>query len=100
MTWTVVARASVLAAGSAALLAVSALLHLGSTAVAQSYPDHAITMVVPVSAGGPTDAIARTLAEHMRTSLGQPLSSKTSRERLATLHSAALHARHLTATRL
>jgi len=38
---------------------------------AQTYPDRPITIVVPVSAGGPTDAIARTLAERMTASLGQ-----------------------------
>ena len=40
---------------------------------AQSYPNHPITLVVPVSAGGPTDAIARTLADRMRVSLGQSI---------------------------
>ena len=38
---------------------------------AQTFPDRPVTIVVPVSAGGPTDAIARTLAERMRISLGQ-----------------------------
>jgi tripartite-type tricarboxylate transporter receptor subunit TctC len=37
------------------------------------FPTHPITIVVPVSAGGPTDAIARTLAERMRIALGQPV---------------------------
>jgi tripartite-type tricarboxylate transporter receptor subunit TctC len=40
---------------------------------AQAYPSHPITMVVPYSAGGPTDAIARVLAEQMTGSLGQPV---------------------------
>lgn len=40
---------------------------------AQTYPHRPITLIVPVSAGGPTDAIARTLAERMRVSLGQPV---------------------------
>jgi tripartite-type tricarboxylate transporter receptor subunit TctC len=30
-------------------------------------------MIVPVAAGGPTDVIARVLAERMRGSLGQPI---------------------------
>ena len=34
------------------------------------YPDHAITIVVPFAAGGPTDKVARDLAESMRKPLG------------------------------
>src|SRR5215470_6327494 len=46
----------------------------GSTvAGAQAYPKRPVTMVVPFAAGGPTDAIALVLAEHMRGSLGQPI---------------------------
>src|SRR5262249_41667654 len=52
-----------LAAGAAALPIVS------RHARAQDYPT--MTMVVPYSAGGPTDTIARIMAERMRTSLGQ-----------------------------
>jgi tripartite-type tricarboxylate transporter receptor subunit TctC len=40
---------------------------------AQGYPTRPVPMVVPVSPGGPTDAIARILAERMRVSLGQPV---------------------------
>ena len=36
-----------------------------------AYPSKAITIVVPYVAGGPTDTIARILAERMRTTLGQ-----------------------------
>ena len=54
-----------LAAGAAALPAVS------RTAWAQAYPTRPMTMVVPYSAGGPTDTIARIMAERMRTSIGQ-----------------------------
>src|SRR5215472_10108095 len=56
-----------LAAIAAALSAVS------DVARAQSYPTRPITIVVPFPAGGPTDTLARILAEHMRTSLGQPV---------------------------
>ncbi len=42
-------------------------------AQAQMYPMRPITVVVPYPAGGSTDVMARILAEHMRTSLGQPL---------------------------
>jgi tripartite-type tricarboxylate transporter receptor subunit TctC len=40
---------------------------------AQSYPSRPITMVLPFAAGGPTDTLARILAERMRGSLGQPV---------------------------
>jgi len=54
-----------LAAGAAAAPALS------SIASAQTYPARPMTMVVPYAAGGPTDTIARIVAERMRTSLGQ-----------------------------
>ncbi len=54
-----------LAAGVAALPAVSLI------ARAQDYPSRPITMVVPYAAGGPTDTIARIMAERMRVLLGQ-----------------------------
>jgi tripartite-type tricarboxylate transporter receptor subunit TctC len=53
------------------LVALLALLTFGGHARADNYPSHPITLVVPFAAGGPTDAMARILAEHMRTSLGQ-----------------------------
>jgi tripartite-type tricarboxylate transporter receptor subunit TctC len=37
----------------------------------QNYPNRPITVVVPFPAGGPTDTIARIMAERMRVSLGQ-----------------------------
>jgi tripartite-type tricarboxylate transporter receptor subunit TctC len=56
-----------LAAGAAVLPAVS---HI---AMAQAYPSRPLTMVVPYPAGGPTDAVARILAEGLRAPLGQPV---------------------------
>ena len=53
-----------------------ALLIAGSViddATAQSYPTRPITMISPFPAGGPNDAIARTMAESIRNSLGQPV---------------------------
>src|SRR5262245_5587396 len=44
-----------------------------STATAQVFPSRPITIVVPFSAGGPLDTIARVVAEGMRASLGQPV---------------------------
>src|SRR5262249_52433940 len=38
---------------------------------AQSYPSRLITIIVPFSAGGTTDVIARVLGEHMSRTLGQ-----------------------------
>src|SRR5215472_10062227 len=54
-----------LAASAAALSAAS------RAAWAQAYPTRPITIVVPYPAGGPTDTLARIMADHMRTSLGQ-----------------------------
>ncbi len=42
-----------------------------ASAPAQNYPSRPITMVVPYAAGGPTDTIARIMAERMRVLLGQ-----------------------------
>lgn len=56
---------------------LSGLLAIASLAVAGAahaeYPDHVINMVVPFAAGGPTDNVARSLAEAMRPSLGQTI---------------------------
>ena len=57
----------------AVMAALLALLTFGSAAAADNYPSHPITIVVPFAAGGPTDAMARILADHMRTSLGQTI---------------------------
>jgi tripartite-type tricarboxylate transporter receptor subunit TctC len=46
---------------------------LSRMAWAQPYPTRAVTMVVAFGPGGPSDVIARLLAEVMRTSLGQPV---------------------------
>ena len=44
-----------------------------TSAMAQSYPSRPITMIAPFPAGGPSDALARILAEPMRAALGQPV---------------------------
>jgi tripartite-type tricarboxylate transporter receptor subunit TctC len=49
-----------------------ALLAAG-TAGAQSFPSKPVTLVAGFAAGGPTDTIARLLAERMRQPLGQPV---------------------------
>jgi tripartite-type tricarboxylate transporter receptor subunit TctC len=40
---------------------------------AQNYPSHAVTLIVPYPAGGPSDTLARVLAESLRIHLGQPV---------------------------
>jgi tripartite-type tricarboxylate transporter receptor subunit TctC len=46
---------------------------LATDASAQAYPTRPLTLVVPFPAGGPTDIIARVVAERMQVSLGQPV---------------------------
>jgi tripartite-type tricarboxylate transporter receptor subunit TctC len=55
------------------LAAGCVLLALVTAATAEAFPSRPITMVVPFGAGGPTDALARIVAERMRVALGQPL---------------------------
>jgi tripartite-type tricarboxylate transporter receptor subunit TctC len=57
----------------AVLAAFVASLALGVPARADSFPSHPITIVVPFSAGGPTDAMARILSERMHAELGQTI---------------------------
>jgi tripartite-type tricarboxylate transporter receptor subunit TctC len=64
-----------LAALSAAALPV-APLGLAATCLAPApaiaaYPERPITMIVPFAAGGPTDVVARIVADHMSRTLGQ-----------------------------
>jgi tripartite-type tricarboxylate transporter receptor subunit TctC len=54
-----------------AVLAATALLP--QLAHAQAFPNRPITLIVPYPPGGPTDTIARLLAERMRAPLGQPI---------------------------
>jgi tripartite-type tricarboxylate transporter receptor subunit TctC len=53
--------------------ALIALLLSGGSALAESFPSHPITIIVPFSAGGPSDAMARILAERMKIKLGETL---------------------------
>jgi tripartite-type tricarboxylate transporter receptor subunit TctC len=55
------------------VVAVLAVLAFTGVAFAQNYPSHPITIIVPFSAGGPSDAMARILAERMKTSLGDAI---------------------------
>lgn len=55
---------------TAGLLAATILT---APAFAQDYPERQITMVVPFAAGGPTDTVARLVAERMSADLGQQI---------------------------
>jgi tripartite-type tricarboxylate transporter receptor subunit TctC len=50
-------------------LAILATLALITSAAAQPFPSRPITIIVPFSAGGPSDAMSRILAEHMKVTL-------------------------------
>jgi len=50
-----------------------ALIAFSADAHAEDFPSRAIDLIVPAAAGGPTDALARILAERMRASIGQPI---------------------------
>ncbi len=53
------------------LLALAALLAVGGSALADNFPSRPITIVVPFAAGGPSDAMARILADRMKLTLGR-----------------------------
>src|SRR5713226_4683854 len=52
-------------------IAFSVLVSSMTNAMAQAYPSRPITIIVPFPAGGPTDTLARILADHMTASLVQ-----------------------------
>lgn len=59
-------------------LAARALLAMSFAAAAhgasaQTYPSRPVTWIVPFAAGGPTDALARAIAERVARELGQPI---------------------------
>jgi tripartite-type tricarboxylate transporter receptor subunit TctC len=54
-------------------LAALALLVSAFATHAEDFPSHPITIVVPFSAGGPSDAMTRILAERMQRTLGQTI---------------------------
>lgn len=57
----------------AARAALAATLATASLAFAQTYPAKPVTWIVPFAAGGPTDALARSIADRVARELGQPI---------------------------
>lgn len=55
------------------IAATASLAALPFMASGQSFPNRPIKMVVPFAPGGPTDVLARTLAQSMGSALGQPV---------------------------
>jgi tripartite-type tricarboxylate transporter receptor subunit TctC len=55
----------------AACLAVAVALARTGPAFAADYPDHAVKVIVPFAAGGPTDVMARLLTQKLSQSLAQ-----------------------------
>lgn len=53
--------------------ALAVIFGAASTSTAQPWPSRPISIVVPFSAGGPTDTLARLMSEPMRRFLGQTL---------------------------
>jgi tripartite-type tricarboxylate transporter receptor subunit TctC len=54
-------------------LAAIALTLAGGGAFAQTYPAKPVVWIVPFAAGGPTDALARNIAERVAREIGQPI---------------------------
>src|SRR5678815_5733971 len=44
---------------------------VAAVAAAQQYPTHSVSMLVPFAAGGPTDTVARVVAQAMTKPMGQ-----------------------------
>ena len=58
---------------SVGALAVACLFATSASVAGQAYPSRPITIIVPFAAGGPTDTLARIVAERMKLALGQPI---------------------------
>ncbi|MEJ8855524.1 tripartite tricarboxylate transporter substrate binding protein BugD [Variovorax robiniae] len=54
-------------------LAALALTLAAGNALAQAWPAKPVTWIVPFAAGGPTDAMARSIAERVSREIGQPI---------------------------
>ena len=77
----------------------AALILCAAQANAETYPSRPITIIVPTTAGGPPDTLARLIAEPMRSVLGQPIIVENVTGAGSTLGLPASHAPRRTATR-
>jgi tripartite-type tricarboxylate transporter receptor subunit TctC len=59
--------------GALIVLLASLVVTCSGAALAQDYPSRPITMMVGFPPGGPTDTLARIVADGMKTALGQPI---------------------------
>ena len=59
--------------GNSMVLAPDTRPEPGSSARAETYPNHTIRLIVPFAAGGLNDVVARLVAPHLEKSLGQPI---------------------------
>jgi tripartite-type tricarboxylate transporter receptor subunit TctC len=57
----------------AVLIGLMVLLACAGVALADNFPSHPITVIVPFSAGGPSDAMMRILTERMQKTLGETI---------------------------
>lgn len=55
------------------LLLAAGFATVSSASLAQTWPDHPITMIVPYNPGGTTDILARAAAEAISAAVGQPV---------------------------
>jgi tripartite-type tricarboxylate transporter receptor subunit TctC len=69
---TILEKAARFSLSTAGALVIFSVASLPATS-AETYPSRPVRMVVPFAAGGPTDAIARIIAQRMRAPLGQPV---------------------------
>ena len=61
------------AASALVTLACAAALNIPSAHAQAAFPSKPITMIVPFPPGGPTDLVARVIAQEMSKSMGQPV---------------------------
>src|SRR5262247_1476751 len=54
------------------LAAIALLAAMGASVHAQTYPSRPVSVIVTYPPGGPVDAVARVVTDHMRATLGQP----------------------------
>src|SRR5581483_1894070 len=58
---------------SIAGLALAGILTCAGQGMAQNYPNHPITLIIPFAAGGPTDVLGRVMGQSMGGNLGQQM---------------------------